>query len=180
MKMSEEENMEETIKQIPPYMDYDIRTEENMEETIKIDIPKGYEFFGIDDDNKVVLTKKQFQYPKTYEECAKELGYNQVMSKDPILGYKGSLLSFFQQLLICRDAYWLLAGEQMGLGKPWEPYWTNPDIDLYVIINIYNRVEKAKYGYGFQQCILTFPTEEMRDAFFDNFKELIEICKELL
>lgn len=77
------------IAKLQPYK------EETMERTIKIDIPKGYEFFGIDDDNKVVLTKKQFQYPKTYEECAKELGYNQVMPKDHILGYKGSLLSFF-------------------------------------------------------------------------------------
>ena len=28
--------------------------------------------------------------------------------------------------------------------------------------------------------ILVFPTIEMRDAFYDNFKELIENCKELL
>ena len=37
---------------------------------MKLDIPEGYEFFGIDDDNKIVLTKKQPQYPKTFEECA--------------------------------------------------------------------------------------------------------------
>ena len=28
--------------------------------------------------------------------------------------------------------------------------------------------------------ILEFPTEEMRDAFYENFKELINECKELL
>ena len=28
--------------------------------------------------------------------------------------------------------------------------------------------------------ILAFPTAEMRDAFFEDFKELIEQCKELL
>jgi hypothetical protein len=28
--------------------------------------------------------------------------------------------------------------------------------------------------------ILAFPTEEMRDAFYENFKYLIEECKELL
>lgn len=68
----------------------------------------------------------------------------------------------------------------MGLKESWEPDWKNPDIDLYVIINVYNRGEKAKYGYGFQQCVLTFPTEEMRDIFYENFKDLIETCKELL
>lgn len=81
---------------------------------------------------------------------------------------------------MCRDAYWKIAGDEMGLGKPWEPDYTNPDIDLYVIINIYNRLEKAKYGYGFQQCILTFPTAEIRDTFFENFKGLIETCKEMI
>ena len=29
-------------------------------------------------------------------------------------------------------------------------------------------------------CGLSFPTEEMRDAFYENFKDLIEQCKELL
>ena len=35
---------------------------------------------------------------------------------------------------------------------------------------------------GFPCCnmILIFPTEEMRDAFHENFKELIESVKELL
>jgi hypothetical protein len=28
--------------------------------------------------------------------------------------------------------------------------------------------------------LLVFPTSEMRDAFYENFKELIEECKELL
>ena len=29
-------------------------------------------------------------------------------------------------------------------------------------------------------CPFAFPTEEMRDAFYENFKDLIEQCKELL
>ena len=29
-------------------------------------------------------------------------------------------------------------------------------------------------------AILSFPTEEMRDAFYENFKEQIEVCKEFL
>ena len=76
-------------------------------------------------------------------------------------------------LLICCRAYWKIAGEQMGLGKPWEPDYKNPDIDLYVIINSYNQVDKAKHGYGFPRHVFSFPTEEMRDAFYENFKELI-------
>ena len=95
-------------------------------------------------------------------------------------GYKGDLIIRFQELLIARDSYWKMAGEQMGLGKPWEPDNNNPDIDLYVIINIDNRAEKATYGYGFPQCVLAFPTKEIRDAFLENFKELIKGCISLL
>ena len=73
--------------------------------------------------------------------------------------------------------YWKIAGEQMGLGKPWKPNW-----------NIYEHkfclgTDKDKV---IEECvttgnrILAFPTEEMRDAFYENFKELIEKCKELL
>lgn len=145
---------------------------------VKIEFdPSKYEM--VKKENGYYVVKKQPQYPKTYEECCK------ILHSDPrfyidIYLYSDALEALYK-LLICRDAYWKIAGEQMGLGKPWEPdYNKNPDIDLYVIINIYNRVEKATYGYGFQQCILTFPTEEMRDAFFENFKELIKECISLL
>ena len=84
------------------------------------------------------------------------------------------------KLINARNAYWKIACEQMGLGKPWEPDYKNPDIDLYVIINVHNNIEKAKYGYGFQNCVLSFPTAKMRDAFYENFKDFIEQCKELL
>lgn len=48
--------------------------EESMEEIIKIDIPKGYEFAGVDNDNQqVVFEKIGYQYPKTYEECCDAL-----------------------------------------------------------------------------------------------------------
>ena len=145
--------------------------------------PKGYIFKdengNVINATKIVLEKKKKEYPKTYEECEKILGLEDSMIKG-CLGYEYKLLNTFQKLLMCRDAYWKIAGEEMGLGKPWKPDYENPDIDLYVIINIYNRVEKEKYGYGFQHCIFTFPTEEMRDAFYENFKEEIKICKELL
>ena len=149
---------------------------ENMKE-IKIDIPKGYEFFGIDDDNKIVLTEKQPQYPKTYEECAKILNCFGAVNID---GYKGELLDKLQELLICRDAYWKIAGEQMGLSKPWESDFTNDDEERYGIYTSANKVKKDFYGGGDINTILTFPTEEMRDAFYNNFKDLIDQCKELL
>ena len=79
--------------------------------------------------------------------------------------------------MICRDAYWNIANEQMGLGRPWAPDWTISETK-FTIVEITGIVVKS-----IDMCnkhILAFPTEEMRDAFYENFKDLIEACKELL
>lgn len=125
----------------------------------------------------------KLSYPKTYEECCDILGID--VSRDiehsedlpfyrNINQYDVDLLGClrqFRKLLICRDAYWKIAGEQMGLGKPWKPDFTNKE--RYGITT----ENKAKKDVN---TILTFPTIEMRNAFYKNFKELIENCKELL
>ena len=111
-------------------------------------------------------------YPKTYEECCKVLG----KYADVTYGYKKDVLHSFQKLLICRDAYWKLYGEEMGLGKPWEPDWGKSA--CYTICCNANRIV---FGIDkFRNTVLAFPTKEMRDAFYENFKELIEQCKVLL
>jgi hypothetical protein len=61
----------------------------------------------------------------------------------------------------------------MGLGKPWEP----GDIkSRYVICRDGDTIVK---WYGIS-CALEFPTPEMRDIFYENFKKEIEECKDLL
>lgn len=84
----------------------------------------------------------------------------------------------FYQLLICRDAYWKIAGEEMGLGKPLEPDWTNEHQVKYTIYTMGNDV--IRHVGNYIHAILAFPTQEMRDAFYENFKRVIESCKELL
>ena len=158
-------------------------TEEMRNEKLEIILKDGYQFKDENDNvlnaTKIVLEKKKKEYPKTYEECAKELGYNQVMPKDHILGYKGTLLSILQQLLICRDAYWEIAGEKMGLGKPWKPDWTNQGLPKYCSTTIAGQIDTHR-RYSIINAILVFPTEEMRNAFYENFNEEIEFVKELL
>ena len=122
-----------------------------------------------------LMEKKEKEYPKTYEECCEALEY--IPHTDDIIGYKWDILQSLQKLLICRDAYWKIAGEEVGLDGPWEPDW-NTSEPKYVIACTSNGIEKqweTTYCKGF-----AFPTEEMRDAFYENFKEEIEICKELL
>jgi hypothetical protein len=112
------------------------------------------------------------QYPKTYEECC---GILQVIHTE-WHGYLGEVLVPFQKLLICSYAYWKIAGEQMGLGKPWSP---SKNDNVYCIFRFKGEIVKDNFVFG-DSLILEFPTEEMRDAFYENFKDLIEYCKELL
>ena len=151
--------------------------EETMEKTIKIDIPKGYEFARVDDDNQqVVFEKIGCRYPKTYEECCDVLGISYMQLG--VVGYACEKLLYLQRLLLCRDTYWKIAGEQMGLGKPWEPDWLNVMQDKYVLYTHDNNICPNCYVLG--NNILAFPTKEIRDTFYENFKDLINETKELL
>ena len=128
------------------------------------------------------IVRKEIQYPKTYKECFNICFGNkhhivQVVGLDG-LGDNKELFESFIKLKICRDAYWKIAGEEMGLGKAWKPDWTNTNERKYCIVNTMGKVEK--WVQKTTNKIFAFPTEEMRDAFYENFKELIENCKELL
>ena len=139
--------------------------------------PDGYIFKdengNVINATKIVLEKKK-EYPKTYEECCEVLS----LGEDGRLytkGYKASLIQNFQKLYICRDAYWKIAGDEMGLGKPWEP---TKDEMIYSIYRHSNKIGTDMF-LG-KSVTFEFPTEEMRDAFYENFKEEMEKCKELL
>lgn len=110
------------------------------------------------------------KYPTTYEEC-------KALLHGTRCGYDWRLIRYFQQLLLCRDAYWKIAGEELGLGKPWEPDWSESK-PKYTIVVIENKL--VKHYALTQSYILVFPTAEMRDAFYENFKDQIDSCKTLL
>lgn len=142
-------------------------------------IPTNEDSEIIEENGKFYLVKKQQQYPKTYEECCEVLFPNSIeLGKVLTSGYNCELLKKLGELIICRDAYWKLAGKQMGLDEPWKPDWSTEGERKYVIEVYRNNVRTNSQGYS--NTILAFPTEEMRDTFFNNFKELIEYCKELL
>ena len=143
--------------------------------------PDGYEFYDENGNligNKVMMRPKKPKYPKltNLSECKEILGEKDMYQG--VSGYKGELLTNFQRLLIFRDVYWKMAGEKMGLDKPWEPDWTDLDQLKYCIwVDVGEFITMINVR---GQHILAFPTEEMRDAFYENFKDLIEQCKELL
>lgn len=115
-------------------------------------------------------------YPKTYEECRKILGLNDEIQAAN-MWYKMGLILDFYELLICRDAYWEIAGDELGLGKPWEPNWED-NSDKYTISFKCNKIFLNNTMWYSE--MLAFPTPEIRNEFYEHFKELIENCKELL
>lgn len=136
----------------------------------KVELMIGDDFEVKEEDGKWFVVKKQIKYPKTYKECCKVLGINSAINCT--IGYRWELLCQIQELLICRDAYWKLA-------EDWEPDWSDNKTCYYAIKTCKNDISLISTLY-IENCILVFPTKEMRDAFYENFKKVIELCKELL
>lgn len=138
----------------------------------------GYEV--VSDGGKFYVVKKSPQYPKTHVECCEILYPNENFQTvaQPIKGHHGKKLFALQKLLVCRDVYWKIAGEQLGLDKPWKPDWNDYENIKYIIGGYDNEIGYDQNHYIHK--ILAFPTKEMRDIFYENFKKLIEKCKELL
>ena len=154
-----------------------------MDDKLEYEIIDGYEFDKVE-NNKIILKPIKPKYPTTYEECCEVIGISRHdVEIDLPQPYQQKMFNLFK-LRICRDAYWKIAGEQMGLAKTWEPDWEDETQVKYMITTFNNELEffssTHSYVVGRRNHILSLPSEEMRDAFYENFKDLIEQCKEML
>lgn len=143
---------EETMEDKGTLVQIDLTRELCVADEVEV-ILGDYEF--VLKDGKTYFIKKKPKYPKTYEECCDIIGY----PHNVVGGYKAELLSSFQNLLICRDVYWKIEG--------WNP-----------------KIKGEKFYMNslpsYLRDLLPMPTEELRDAFRENFEDLIEACKKLL
>lgn len=148
-------------------------------------LPDGYIFKnengGLIEATKITLEKKIKEYPKNYEECFEVMyGKTSPYSKTVIIknnGYKGDVFTILQKLIFYRDAYWKLYGEEMNLGKPWEP----EDENTFSIF--YDRLAdeiSRQDGYNGANSTFEFPMAEIRDQFHDNFGPDLEKIKKIL
>lgn len=151
------------------------KTPHNVNDELEYKIIDGYEFDRVEND-KIILKVVKHKYPTTYKDCRAILDDYNIGSMS---GYKASLFASLQDLFVCRDAYWKIAGAEIGLDKSWESPLPSLFETVYCIRRKNNEIIKGSYRGGKSE-ILEFPTEEMRDAFYENFKDLIEQCKELL
>lgn len=155
-------------------------------------IPEGFEFEKVE-EGEIILKPKKKELPKTYGECCEVLGINDL----PYMAYTWNRnedvevvllepqvtllqqLEVLRKLIVCRDAYWKLAGEEMRLGGPWKnDCGEDGDYDKFFITNDGGMVCSGVTIY--EHYILVFPTGEMRGTFYENFKDWICECKELL
>ena len=150
--------------------------------TGEYECPEGYEFRdengNVIEAKKIVLEKRKPKYPKTYEECSNILLERASVRNN--LGYKGYLLVALQKLLVCRDAYWYCYAKENNMPFNWKPDWAMYSGPKHCIIYSDNEIKWQGKHFVTETKVLAFPTGEMRDAFYENFKDLIEECKELL
>ena len=146
-----------------------------LNDELEYKIPDGYEITEVS-KNTIFIKPIKPKYPTTYEECCEIIHSDPNFYIDTHL-YSGSLETLYK-LLICRTAYWKIAGKEMGLDKPWEPDCKD-NYQKKWTISFYQGEINLTNGPNVHR-ILAFPTEEVRDAFYENFKDLIEQCKEML
>lgn len=177
------------------YLDIDIGyyhwTDEMFEENIndmetkEIIIPQGWEIDKVE-DNKIILKESKKELPKTWEECItkiKDLEYIDTKSNIEEVHFNvgaasnhindipvglGKPMLALMQLLVCREVY----------RQGWKPDWTSANENKYCIVNVHNKIN-IYLNVAFNQ-VLSFQSEEIRDEFLENFRDLIEEAKELI
>ena len=182
-----QETMEEKDKSKAPIL----YSEDYANYTFGYKIPNDYEFIDVK-NNEIRIRKKKPKYPTTYVECCEILGINELLyltytwnlnedADSVIKFYDDNLcdkINNLRKLLICYHAYCEIASKKMDLNKHWKPDLQAKNQTKYVITNVGGNI--AFEIYAEHNAILAFPTKEMRNTFYENFKDLIEAVKELL
>lgn len=161
--------------------------EENINdmETKEIIIPQGWEIDEVR-GNKIILMESKKELPNRWEECiAKikdlecidsngdidEVDFNFGIIYDHVNDIPkglGKPMLALCQLLVCREVY----------RQGWKPDWTNTNESKYCIINNFNKIETSINASISK--VLSFQSNEVKEKFLENFKDLIEEAKELI
>lgn len=152
---------------------------------MKIQVPEGYE---IDKEKstfeKIVFKKIEKKLPKSWKEFGEvqgwfvselsDIDYSEGHSTDyrdknifPSKEEAEACLAL-AQLCQLRDRY----------NSGWKPDWKNEKELKYAIEIFWDNIVKREYECRYK--VLAFKTEELRDEFLENFRELIWIAKPLL
>lgn len=167
--------MDKNIKSVDIYLDSSVVNDEPIKLNFSSDIK-----VTVEDDGDIYVVRKDPKWPNTFDECCKCLNITSrtdlvfatpETSEYDYLCDNNCIMNNILKLKICRDAYWKTTNN-------WEPTYGNSlkgerikftieTIDGVVVKSVSQRANK----------FLSFKTEEARDAFYDNFKDLINAVK---
>lgn len=163
-----------------------IVNEDLINKTKEIIIPKECKIKRVTKD-RIILVEKKKKLPKTWQECYKLLNKGEYIDRnstiesgifphiiEPTCDEKNTLPVGFarpmlalMQLLVCREVY----------RQGWKPNWKD-HTNKYCIYYTYVKITSSSVTCT--NSILTFQSQEIRDEFLENFRDLIEEAKELI
>lgn len=154
-----------------------------------IQIPEGY---VIDteksNERQIVLKKIEDNKARSWEEYCKKMEgkdsyyYDELFKKIRLARFNSEpLLSEFEDK---EEAEAFVAlGKLRKFRKDWigewKPDYKNCSEPKFAISTVENKISKDGENYTVNSS-MSFPTEKMRDEFFDTFKDLLEQAKTLL
>lgn len=137
------------------------------QETKSLPIPEGWEFAGYE-NGEVKIRRVEPELPTYFKDALKTINVLEIHSVLVPRDMYGAV-SALCKLLIYRNAWW----EKLG----WEPDFN--DAAIKYAVKVYKN-QTENLTANIDNCILVFPTEEVRDKFAETFQDLIEEAKELL
>ena len=154
-------------------------------ETKEMIIPQGWEIAKVE-DNKIILKEDKKYLPKTWEECIAKIKDLECIDRNSCIDTAtfsddvasnhindipiglGKPMLALCQLLVCREVY----------RQGWKPNWKDDNEIKYCIKRVENCITKETHTL--MATVLSFQSEEIRDKFLENFRDLIEEAKELI
>lgn len=163
-----------------------------MSKTIKIEtnewnIPEGYEIDREKSNELQIVFKKIEDKVRSWEEyCNKIQGKSSYYIDNvdyKMISSQFESTPFLEEFDNKEDAEAFAAlGKLLKLRKDWigdwKPDWTDSD-PKFIINNFKNKIEHGCTNFNISRP-MSFPTEEMRDEFYESFKDLLEVAKPLL
>lgn len=141
------------------------------EDTFQVVFGSDFEV-EVGSDGSIKIIRKKPLLPKTYDECLKVLGLENVIND--VTGYKQGTLSDLRELIIARNAWW-----KVLQFKPEELNSCKDDVVKYIICFERGRLRNIDTRDHINS-LFVFPTSEIRDEFSEIWKEKLKSISDLL
>ena len=153
-----------------------------------INIPEGYEIDKEQSTERQIVLRKIDNRVRSWEEYCKKMEgkdsyyFNEIVGKICSAKFKEDFI--LSEFVDDEDVVAFVAFSRLRklrrywLGRNWKPDWTNVQQPKYAIANSSNKLVDCTCREISHP--LSFPTEEMRDEFFNCFKDYLEQAKSLL